>query len=219
MVASVAIAAARSNLTSRDAVLRTLRTAAPAATDADGLMLVDDLIRQASDAIVTHCNRHFALQTYTESLPGYGSSRIMLSETPVVAVTSVLDFQNSPIVDYTLEDPLTGMLYRRLGWLWVTAIGWDRARYVIPRGEDPWYTVVYQAGYSTPETATPNLPGDIEKACIEIVVAWYLNAPNNPLIQTKRTRDTAITFSTPDGKTLSFPPNAIGLLEPWRRIV
>jgi hypothetical protein len=219
MTVTVVTPATRKRLTTVDAVLRAMRTLAPQPTDQESMVLISDLIDRASDAIVTHCDRPFALQTYQETVSGYGTSRIMLSVTPVVSVTSILDFSNSPVVDFNLEDPETGVLYRRIGWNWLTSIGWDRTMYVIPRGEDPNYVAVYAAGYFVPDTGFSTLPGDVEQACIETVIAWYQAQSRDPNIISKRTRDTMITYRTSTGVEISLPPHAVGLLIPFQRAV
>src|SRR5262245_45704435 len=97
-------------LTTRNAVTTDLEIPL---SDTSKDSIIDALIVDASDEI----QREFQFlcrQTYRETLPGYGSTRLMLSRTPIVSLSSVAH-NSEPITDYVIENKEVGFLYRRLG--------------------------------------------------------------------------------------------------------
>jgi hypothetical protein len=177
------------------------------------------IIQEASDAVFRFCDRMFALQSYRETIRGYGGNTITLSVTPVKIVTSVLS-SNSPVLDYTLEDPDAGFLYRQAGWEWTAVVGWGLERYFRPGSEAPSFVVEYQAGYVMPgDAGIPSLPKDIERACIDTVRAWHNLGRRDPTIQQKRVGDLVLTYQKSDPDAAALPFSAIRLLEPWRRAI
>jgi len=135
----------------------------------------------------------------------------MLSRTPITEVDSVL-YDNDPVVDYVLEDPEAGFLHRSQGWQWTVSRWWNITSHPMPGSEEPKFVVTYIAGYILPgDQGDRTLPNDIERACIEIVRAWFL--------------DKADTFTAAGGETnearsaSSILFEVTKLLAPWRRVV
>jgi hypothetical protein len=112
--------------------------------------LLDDLERAATGVAERFCQREFGRGVFSETVPGYGGVTLMLSRTPVVAVTSVVH-DGAIIADYVIDNPDVGTLYRALGWQWSAGTGWYLDSYIVPRSEEPVFTVVYTAGYLMPE--------------------------------------------------------------------
>jgi len=188
----------------------------------------DDLIRrlidQSSAAIVRYCERPFAEEVYKETVAGFGSIYLMLSRTPVTAVSSVIR-NGDTITDFTIENPEAGLLLREAGWSWTAATGWNLTGYTIANSELPKFTVAYTAGYELSDDATPTLPFDVERAAIEMVKDMWLvrgqTATTGP-IKSKRVGDLAITYGTVTAAAEGFtrlPPRSLALLERWRRVV
>jgi hypothetical protein len=175
--------------------------------------LISLFIDRASDAIVTFCSRPFAKEGYRETVPGYGSNRLILSRTPIVEITSVIA-DSEIITDYLLEDPEAGILFRRRGWQWAPTMGWNITWHPVGNSEDLNFTVEYTAGYVLPgDQGTRTLPNDIEKACIETVKAWYLARERDPVITAERIGDYQASYAQ------GLPAVATQLLAPWRRII
>lgn len=153
MTLTVSTVAPTLRLTTRSAVKTELGITA--STD-DALF--DTLIDQASSAIVAYCGRPFARESYTETLPGFGSINLQLARTPVVSVSSVSDQDGNVITDSAIGDADRGWLYRRLGWAWSAQAygGLGAGGAFLDLGtplanqEEPHYSVAYVAGYILP---------------------------------------------------------------------
>ena len=121
-------------------------------TDTSKDELLDDLIAEASASIEGYCGRAFGRAAVTETLPGTGRTRLMITRTPVVTVTSVA-YNDSTISssEYVIEDADAGFLYRDDGWYWTVAqdAGALVPRYVPSLGIND-YTVQYTGGYLLP---------------------------------------------------------------------
>lgn len=140
------------DLTSLAAVKARLVATDPIAVGSDIDGVLGQMIRAASGAIARHCNRTFERETYVETLPGYGSARLMLSRTPIVAVSSV-SLNGDPITDYVVDDANAGLLYRDAGWDWTVGVQWGLDARFIPRSESPEFSVTYTAGFFLPGDA------------------------------------------------------------------
>ena len=195
-------------------------------------VVVERLINAASDAIRRYCGRDFALQTITEQIVGYGSSRLMLQLTPVVAVAYITG-PNGQVHEgpCEIEDPDAGF---------VTMPGSIRIRTGEMRGgplgmaagisERATLQVIYTGGYITPAQlnlepslaqyyANPaqvvenarTLPYDIEQACLQLVSAWHHERQRDPGVVSEKLGSFGITYGVP---TWMYP-----LLAPWKRVV
>lgn len=187
--------------------------------------VVERLINAASDAIRRYCNRDFARQTVTERVAGYGSSRLVLSLTPVVEVASIQGPEGVICTGpFTIEDADAGF---------VTAAGsvWTRTGDVrtgplgMYAGTDARAEIVveYTGGYVTPAQvaaaakADPDnpieqtLPYDLEQACLELVAAWHHERQRDPGVVSEKLGNA--------GWTYGIPPWMEKLLSPWKRVV
>lgn len=174
--------------------------------------LLTSWIADASAEIVRFCGRPFARETYRETLSGYGGTRLMLARTPVVSVASVL--HNSDVItDFVINDADAGLLYRERGWQWSAGVGWNITSYVVPGSEAPKFVVEYTAGYLLPGAATPTLPGDIERACIELVKAVHAARKRDPAITAERLGDYQASYAE------GMPAQVVDRLIRWRRSV
>jgi hypothetical protein len=126
---------------------------------------LEKLIHAVSDAIERYSNRIYARQTYTETVRGADHPALLLSQTPIISVASVL-CDGEPITDYVVEDPDVGTLYREVGWYRSAWIGWDVEPATIHGTETVLYTVEYTAGFLLPGESGATLPASIEQAAI-----------------------------------------------------
>lgn len=153
MALTVTTAAVSQRLTRKEKVKAELGI-----TGTDDDALFDDLIDEASSAIVSFCRRPFAREVLTETVPGYGDFLLKLERTPIISVSSVTK-DSGIITDYSIDDAGAGTLYRRGGWAWsVQSIaglsGWQRwpgRGLPLPRQEEPLFAVAYTAGYLLPQ--------------------------------------------------------------------
>jgi len=133
--------------------------------------LVDAAISAASTLAARWCGRNFVIQGYRERLKPSFRRKLVLKESPVQAVTSVLQY-DAPITQYRIDSNL-GMLIKEDG-AWggtIASVGPLRGGY---SGSDIDESIVveYTAGW-TPKTIDPvgaDLPGDLEMAVAELAL-------------------------------------------------
>jgi uncharacterized phiE125 gp8 family phage protein len=129
--------------------------------------LLTNFIKRASALIEKYCRRTFGVATYHQRLDGPGDTYLLLPQYPIVSVTeikvgSIAIAAESSDGDggYFVSDANAGIIFYPGGF---------------PKGTGN-VQVTYQAGYDLPgDTATsaPDLPFDIEQACIELVAHWF----------------------------------------------
>lgn len=144
--------------------------------------LINRWIDQVTSLFEERCNRVFAKQTYDETVKGYGGVRIMVSQLPILTLTSV-KYAGTAIDAATYDvDADTGIIYRSAGWYWTAASSHHAVGFVpIAGSERNAYTVRYTAGYRLPGEAgtDPALPYGLEILAIEQVKSWYLDREVN----------------------------------------
>jgi|OpeIllAssembly_1097287.scaffolds.fasta_scaffold00063_15 hypothetical protein len=126
---------------------------------------LEQLIHAVSDAIERYTNRIYARQTYVETLRGHDHPILLVGQTPILSVVSVL-CESQVVVDYVIDDAEIGSLYREAGWFRSAWVGWDVEASVIHGTEGPLYTVEYQAGYILPGEPNCTLPYSIQQAAV-----------------------------------------------------
>lgn len=159
---------------------------------------LSDLILSASKWAETYVGYPLSAQAYRETLPSYGTRRLMLARTPVRTVAGLWDATDSGTAttvlssEYRLE-PGPGFLDRDAGWAWRTPS--VSAPFAVPLSASPWpgqelptWMAEYVAGYtrggidtgsdlwSTAKGTTSTgrtLPEDLEAAVIAKVVSLY----------------------------------------------
>lgn len=121
---------------------------------------IDSLIDNATSGIQAYCNREkapFARQSYVETLGAFGDIQLMLKGTPLVVVSAVLQ-DGMPLLDWSIEDPDAGILYRRNQFFWTAQLNpgfggrqsFPSFGAPIPMAEEPRFTVNYVAGWLMP---------------------------------------------------------------------
>ncbi|MEI7443268.1 MAG: head-tail connector protein [Burkholderiales bacterium] len=117
--------------------------------------LLTSLIQAASNAMETVMNRTVAAASYTDLVDGNGKAGMMLSNWPVISVTSVT-------IDGTSVPASTG--YGASGYAQDENVVFLRNR-VFTKGARN-VSIVYQAGWAT-------VPDDLKQACVETVALKY----------------------------------------------
>lgn len=151
-------------------------------TAADDAFLTE-LIDQASNTITSFCLRPFMRETYRETVTGQGGVFLLLARTPLATIRSVAGDAGS-ITDFTAWSA-AGMLYRKNRW-----------------AQGQTYVVEYDAGYA-------DAPGDVERACTDLVKAFFL----------ARQRDPAITNEKIGDYGAAYTQVTLERLKGWRRPV
>jgi hypothetical protein len=176
-----------------------------------------EIADRASDAIISHCDREFALQTYTETLSGDGSNFLVLRHSPLQSVTSVA-LRGDTATDFSIDDKEDGILFRELGWQWTIGLSKSLGEAPQPGAELNKWTVIYVAGYDMPgDTSTATgvlkLPKDVEQAAIQTVKHWFKGRKRED-INSKSVGALSIQYAL-DKSSAGLPPSVEGLLRKW----
>jgi len=163
------------------------------------------LINAASDFFESRINRSLSRASVTEKLASFGTTRIRVSRTPIVSVTS-LDFDEGPLSsdDYEIDDAEAGLIMKPGGWPWTAHVARDISRGALPGTERKLIDIVYVAGYVTPQQdgdANPpvngdprDLPFDIERAVISIVQQMNGALSRDPTIKSEKLMSWSVTY-------------------------
>lgn len=189
-------------------------------TDSDSILT--KRIARASSRLLRFTNlRAVAFARYSETLPGMGDTRLMVTRTPIVNLIEV-EVVNSDLLlegedgteitdEVLVEDPGTGFLYRRFGWTWtalrVSPLGLMLADQGEPQPgtEEPTYRANYEAGWKMPMQNIPvkvgddepkNFPFDLEQACLAQVLWDHKHIGRASDVKSKKVGDTTITYDT-----------------------
>lgn len=145
-------------LTTLAHVKEVLKIPTAVTTDDD---LIQNLITRISDDIEKTCGRSFHSATFTEYYNGDGGNRLLLNNYPISSITSLYDdtdrnYGSDTLIDSGdyISDDAAGMVILDGG---LFAEGLKNIK------------ITYVAGYST-------IPSDLERACIDYVIADYLEA-------------------------------------------
>ena len=172
---------------------------------------IERMIRAASRAIEKYCGRTFARQTYEERIDGNMSRELLLRNSPIIGIPTVL-CDSSPVVDFEVGDAAAGILYRTAGWQSTGVSLWFAENTFLPDVNGTRYTVSYEAGYLLPGEKDSTLDADIEEACIETVAFWWVKDAD-PNVRSHKVDDLAITYSEGIGASHdAIPPHARSLL-------
>lgn len=135
------------------------------------------LITQVSAAIETFCGRRFERRTVTDIF--YPASRTLyLTAWPVASVTSITDSGNLLTTDDYVIDTDEGIITPP-----VYGVG-----YGSPWGYRRWWdqvTVIYAGGYNLPGSVGADLPGDIERACLDLASRYYHGGGRDPALRSE----------------------------------
>lgn len=198
MTLTVTVASIETRLTTVAAAKAELQVT----TEADDGYL-GELIDQASDVIRSWCRREFAAETVRETIDQRSPSlSLMLARFPVVAIADATAAgQALDVARLEVEDG--GFIYH------LNAAGnrvsWPPGRIVID----------YQSGFLLPGQQGRNLPGDVERAALVQVGAWYRGRGRDPLVRSETVDGVGRTDYFSGSGTLILPEME-ALLSPYR---
>jgi len=190
-------------------------------SDAGDDILLETLLNAASEFIVEYTGREFARERVLETIPGYGTTQLLLSRAYVDTITSITH-TGDIITDYIIEDPKAGILYRAGTWDWTAGIGFTLTTRPLPGTEEPKFAVDYYGGYwlSSFDGAKPaaavKLPASLELVCADLVQLWYNEKKSNitPGTESIRVGDYSVKNATNKG----IPDSILFKLEKWVRL-
>lgn len=153
-------------------------------TDFDTIL--GEMIDQASDIIVSYCNRQFALENITETLPTTNDFNIILTRTPITTITSItFDGNIIPANEFTINEPEAGIVFNEFGWEESALIRAGVTRIPIRETREYLLTVIYNGGFVLPSftSDTRNFPQDLERAAIQTVKDLWFKRERDPSLQ------------------------------------
>lgn len=126
-----------------------------------------DLIARSSRWAESYLGLPVTLQTYQETVAGFGSRRLVLARTPIVAVDRVFDATDTGTAtqilssEFRVQDRDAGFLSRNQGWPWTATLqapaysGWGGGGAAFPLSPEPVpgdeyepFLVDYRAGWT-----------------------------------------------------------------------
>lgn len=136
--------------------------------------LITTLINHSSAEISGYCKRVFGLETVRQSFAYSKEQSLWLARVPVIEIDTITD-SGTALVDGTdfRLDPTTGELTR------IGIYGWyDGWRY---GAWEESIIVEYSGGYDLPD----EVPGDLERAAIELVKWYWFSRARDPLLRSE----------------------------------
>jgi len=155
-------------------------------------------------------------QSYTETLPGFGSLNLMLSRTPLRAILGIFNSTSTnSATEYCstnirVEDSDAGLLSRDYGFAWTPLVTWGMGPIVETENAKPWM-VRYIAGHVGPtgmDSGSPvwttcgglpnstststTVPAVIEQAVLLKAVEWVRAIPSG--VSAESLGDLSVTY-------------------------
>lgn len=199
-------------------------------------------IRAASRWAENYVGRPLSVQTYLETVPGYGTRRLMLSRTPIRSVelyeSTEDDSAQVTSTQFRVEDPEAGILTRDEGWPWTVPTELELEDRPVPGEESAPWTAAYAAGYaynglstdsnnySTASGSTDTgrtLPEEIEEAVLLKAQSLYTQAVEGGEVEDEQLGDLRVNYRTGGRDAVGGGASPLDaselLLDPYRRIV
>lgn len=199
-------------LTSLDAVKTTMGI-----TNDDGDPLLLDIIKAASQFVVSYTGRDFALQTVKESKISNGDPELLLSITPIVEIEKV-ELDDHTIDGWVLYDAEAGIIQRRGGFQSTNLPFGTINRFPSSYAEKRWH-ITYTGGFILPGWGSShgerNFPYDLERAVIDMVKAQVKTANLDTGMTRYKIGETQITWAAEGAGSL--PKSAENVLNYYRR--
>lgn len=157
------------------------------------------LLLRVSEAIETHCNRVFAVETVTEVFRpdpcAKAQEALILGRRPVITITSVtVDGEALSASDYEV-DAESGLLYRLSSDARTT---WSGAK----------ITVVYSAGYAT-------IPGPVQQGIFELVKLNQAARTRDPALRSENILEGLYSYTLFNGENLSSVLSGVSGLDKY----
>jgi hypothetical protein len=189
---------------------------------------LDLALTDASAWAETFIGHPIGRSVVAETLRGFGGRRLMVTRTPLQAVSRVFDDTDTgsgtelTSTEYVLENPDAGFIERDAHFAWTAPLRWNLGSYIEPASERRAWLVVYEAGWQlTPSTSTSafvttstdrTLPSDIERAVL--IRAAEIAEGGGGQIKNMKVGPLAMNYSSEGSDTNT----AEGLLTPYRRV-
>lgn len=180
-------------------------------TDATQQALLESIIEEATAMVNTFCRRTFHRESaIVERQYGNGLHNILLDKMPLVSIESVTyDGDTISASDYEIWDAGAGIVFRP-GTVWQRSSLGTR------------YIFTYTAGYILPGQSGANLPGDIQRATMEVCKGIFYARKRDSAVRSERVEGVyAVEYATSGaqgGSVDNFITASVeNLLMPYRK--
>jgi hypothetical protein len=198
------------------------------------------LIRAGSRWAEAFVGCPLTVQSYEETVPTFGTRRLMLNRTPLRALRLYESTEDDALevtsTQFRVEDADAGLLSRDEGWPWTVPTELELEERPLPGEESaPWY-ITYQAGYTYNGVSTDSnnwsthagstdtgrtLPEDIEEAVLLKCRGLYEQTVGGGEVDSEQLGDLSVNYRSGDsdrGGNLGIGPAELLLLS-YRRLV
>lgn len=201
------------------------------AKEALGIAVADDsqdaaVLRQvnvASQYLENACARIFGRATLEESVPGYGTDKLVLSRPPIVSVSGITYRENTVDITNLVTYAGAGMVQLRGGFQWTAHVAGGlgaMTAHGLPGTEMPDYVVSYVGGWVLPQDdgdPARDLPYDIEETCLDLIRAQWLYRTRDPAIRGEKLRTWSVQYT--GNKSKDLENIAEGTVAQYRRLL
>lgn len=185
------------------------------------------IVNAVSEAIeMVAGGRHFERgAAIIERVRGNGTSRLILSRTPIVSIASIERLNQDGTVaetytasTYEIENAAAGFVYRADGWPWTGQSASDIAGSPLPWTERASLRVTYAGGWIAPPqdngtTLIRDLPADLEEAAILSAVSLFRRRGQDRQITGQNVTDgPSVNYRSPPEGNVLIGSEPAGLL-------
>lgn len=197
-------------------------------TDTSSDTRLERMILQASEAIGRYCNRTFRKASATDKLRPNGLRKLVLAQTPLVSLTSMLDDTSAvDITTWSIEDAGAGVILCTSPTIPNDPpVPWSIGRDPLMGLGTRSLSVTYIGGYVLPNdsTGTVNLPYDLRAAAGITACSLFRSRGADRRIASESLGDASVSYggvNTAIGRGAGgiIPDDALPMLAPYRRIV
>lgn len=196
---------------------------------------IDRALTTATKWAETYVGYPLGRAVYQETLPAYGTRKLMLSRTPVRGVARLFDSTDTggtakelTSTEYQLQDQEAGFIERDVGFAWTAQRATNLTSYIVAGSETRPWLVTYEAGYTFLETSSTEdkwettstgrtLPEDIEEAIL-IRAADIYNGQDAALGGRIKVGPLELDNTRSESAGGASNQSAEGLLQPYRRV-
>lgn len=182
-----------------------------------------DLIAEVSQIIVDETGREFAEEKVKETLKGSDRTTLLLTRTPIVSISSIVENYVNTITDYAIDDAEAGILYRRSGWTANVGSGWGIAQNYEASYQRPMYEITYTGGYvmansSATSTSQFVLPASLRNVATSAVCMAYKHKSSDPSVLSKKVGDVSVSYGSTAADRITIASYIKANLGRWTRI-
>jgi hypothetical protein len=156
--------------------------------------VLEEIIEEVSSQFDAYLRRYLAKQTYVETLQGSARQTIVLSQAPVVSISSVTyggDAVDSS--EYSIVDAYAGMLWRDNYWTRTAQVFSRFSSDLLPGTEQYDWVITYVAGYvlppDTPGASDYELPAAIRRLALTQCQFDYATRRRDPSVVVRQAED------------------------------